>query len=405
MGWKCRPIKECIACGSTDLVPVLDLNSQPLANSYKKDQNELQEDFPLAINRCEHCFHVQLTHQVNPELMFKDYLYVSGTAKTSLEYFDWFVDYIVGKYGSTPTTILDIGCNDGSFLNAWGGTGAKTFGVDPAENLHPLSSKNHNVHCGFFTGKEFGKQKFDVVTCMNAFAHNANQLALLNNIKKVMHDDTLLFCTTSQADMILNGEFDTIYHEHLSFYNIMSANELCKRAGLNLIDVYKHPIHGSSYIFVISKTKTDIDGIRSLIEVERYKGLYDSHTYEMYARNCELLVIRLKNVLSEMRRKGITIIGYGAPAKGNTLLNYMKYKPDFIIDDNPLKQGLFTPGMSCPIFPSIVLDDYKMVDTVCFVPLAWNFYDEISGKIKELRPDKKDIFVKYFPKVEIEHNE
>lgn len=402
MGWKCRPIKECIACGSTDLVPVLDLNSQPLANSYKKEQNELQEDFPLAINRCEHCFHVQLTHQVNPELMFKDYLYVSGTAKTSLEYFDWFVDYIVGKYGSTPSTVLDIGCNDGSFLNAWAGTGAKTFGVDPAENLYPLSSKNHKVHCGFFTSKEFGDKKFDVVTCMNAFAHNADQLVLLNNIKNVMHDDTLLFCTTSQADMILNGEFDTIYHEHLSFYNIMSANALCKRAGLNLIDVYKHPIHGTSYIFVISKTKKDEDGIRSLIEVERHRGLYDAHTYDMYARECKLLSIKFKNALNNMRREGITIIGYGAPAKGNTLLNFVGDKPNFIIDDNELKQGLYTPGTSCPIFPSIVLEDYENVDRVCFVPLAWNFYDEIVTKIKKMRPDKNDAFIRYFPEFVIE---
>ena len=213
--YEVRPIRECIACGSDEFVEVLDLNSQPLANSYKKDKFEVQPLYPLAINRCSKCYHVQLTHQVNPELMFKDYLYVSGTAKTQLEYFNWFVDYIVKQYGSTPENILDIGCNDGSFLNAWGGTGAKTYGVDPAENLYPVSSKNHSVHCGFFTGKEFGSKTFDVITCMNAFAHNADQLELLKNIKKRMHQDSLLFCTTSQADMIINGEFDTIYHEHL----------------------------------------------------------------------------------------------------------------------------------------------------------------------------------------------
>ena len=109
MDWECRPITECIACGSTDLIPVLDLNSQPLANSYKKEQNAPEQTFPLAINRCAHCFHVQLTHQINPELMFKDYAYVSGTAKTSLEYFNWLVDQIVKKYGSTPESVLDIG--------------------------------------------------------------------------------------------------------------------------------------------------------------------------------------------------------------------------------------------------------------------------------------------------------
>ena len=216
----CTPITECIACGSHALVPVLDLGYQPLANSYKKNKEDPEQAFPLAINRCTSCYHVQLTHQVNPELMFKDYAYVSGTAKTQLDYFDWFVEHIVRMYGRTPRTVLDIGCNDGSFLNAWGGTGATTYGVDPAENLYPVSSKNHNVHLGFFTGNEYPGIKFDVITCMNAFAHNANQLELLVHARDRLNENGLIFCTTSQADMILNGEFDTIYHEHLSFYNI-----------------------------------------------------------------------------------------------------------------------------------------------------------------------------------------
>ena len=397
----CEEIKECIACGNTHLVPVLDLGFQPLANSYKNKPEDPEEFFPLAINRCDQCYHVQLTHKVNPELMFKDYLYVSGTSKTQLEYFDWFVEYIVDKYGSTPTNVLDIGCNDGSFLNAWGGTGTKTFGVDPAENLYSISSKNHSVHVGFFTGKEFGNAKFDVITCMNAFAHNANQLDLLKNIKDRMHDDSLLFCTTSQADMILNGEFDTIYHEHLSFYNIKSARALCDRAGLNLIDVYKHPIHGSSYIFVINKTKADVDGIRSLIEIEDHMGLYTPDTYNKYARDCNMVAIKFRNILLDMKDKGITVVGFGAAAKGNTLLNFAQDKPDFIIDDNPLKQGLYTPGVSCPVVSSDILEKYESTDTLCFIPLAWNFYDEIVGKIKVLRPGKKDIFVRYFPRLEV----
>ena len=109
MDWECKPITECIACGSSDLVPVLDLNSQPLANSYKKNKDDLQPEYPLAINRCSHCYHVQLTHKVNPELMFKDYAYVSGTSKTMMEFFNWLVEFSTKKYGSTPKNVLDIG--------------------------------------------------------------------------------------------------------------------------------------------------------------------------------------------------------------------------------------------------------------------------------------------------------
>jgi 2-polyprenyl-3-methyl-5-hydroxy-6-metoxy-1,4-benzoquinol methylase len=404
MDWECRPITECIACGSTYLIPVLDLNSQPLANSYKKEQSEPEQTFPLAINRCNHCYHVQLTHQVNPELMFKDYAYVSGTAKTSLEYFNWIVDQIVKQYGSTPESVLDIGCNDGSFLNAWGGTGASRYGVDPAENLHPISSVNHNVHCGFFTGKEFGSKPFDVITCLNAFAHNADQLSLLKNIAPRMHEDSLLFCSVSQANMIVNGEFDTIYHEHLSFYNIKSARALCNRAGLHLIDVLKHPIHGGSYIFVISKVKEAKLKIEKKIVEEENFGLYDPETYVEYAEKCYATAELFAKTIREYRERGIKVIGYGAPAKGNTLMNFANEGPDYIVDDNPLKQLHFTPGMSVPIYSATYMTlNHFETQPVCFIPLAWNFYDEIVGKIKELRPahTHKDIFVRYFPKFEI----
>lgn len=404
MDWECRPIEECIACGSKDLVPVLDLNTQPLANSYKNEEHEVQQEYPLAINRCKHCYHVQLTHQVNPELMFKDYAYVSGTAKTSLEYFDWLVERIVRKYGSTPESVLDIGCNDGSFLNAWGGTGAVTFGVDPAENLHPISSRHHRVHCGFFTGREFGDKKFDVISCLNAFAHNADQLSLLKNIAKCMHEDTLLFCSVSQANMIINGEFDTIYHEHLSFYNIKSARALCNRAGLHLIDVMRHPIHGDSYIFVISRVKEAKVYIESLILEEEKMGLYDPDTYVEYAEKCYATAQLFAQTIRKYRSLGIKVIGYGAPAKGNTLMNFANEGPDFIVDDNPLKQLTFTPGMSVPIYPpSYMTLNYFETQPICFVPLAWNFYNEIVANIRKIRPahTHKDIFVRYFPKFEI----
>lgn len=399
----CEIINECIACGSTELVPVLDLGSQPLANSYKKTKDEVLTDYPLAINRCKHCFHVQLTHRVNPDLMFKDYLYVSGTTKTQLDYFDWFARFASEKYGSKPVSALDIGCNDGSQLDYFKKYGAYTFGVDPAENLYATSSKNHTIVCDYFTGKEFGNKKFDVITCQNAFAHNFNQLELLENVRNVMHDDSLLFATTSQSDMILNGEFDTIYHEHLSFYNIKSIDALCKRANLNLVDVVKSPVHGTSYIFIISKSKSAPAHISNLIELEAQKGLYTEKTYEDYAADCLNNVKQFASIIRDMRNTGVPVVGYGAPAKGNTLMNFAQEGPDFIIDDNPLKQGMFTPGSSVPIFGTEYLkSEFGDVDKLCIIPLAWNFYNEIKMRTKNIRPNKNDIFVRYFPEFKVE---
>jgi 2-polyprenyl-3-methyl-5-hydroxy-6-metoxy-1,4-benzoquinol methylase len=195
-------IKKCLACGSVDLIPVLDLNDQPLANSYKKSKDEPETSYPLKINRCEHCYHVQLTHAVNPDLIYKIYLYVSGTTKTYVDYMGWYADFVCEQFNVFPQSVLDIGCNDGSQLDKFKNRGLKTFGVDPAENLFELSSKNHNVTCGYFDEKYL--QPVDIITIQNAFAHNPNPLELLKNCKKNLNIDGLIFIQTSQADMILN---------------------------------------------------------------------------------------------------------------------------------------------------------------------------------------------------------
>jgi SAM-dependent methyltransferase len=391
----CVEIKECIACGGNHLKSLLDLGIQPLANSFVKTDNEPEAVYPLATNYCEECFHVQLTHKVNPDLLFKNYLYVSGTTKTQLEYFDWFAQFVMENHKADR--VLDIGCNDGSQLDAFKKYGALTFGVDPAENLYQISSKNHHVHCGYFDST-YPKIGYGAVICQNAFAHNYDQLTFLKNIANVVSDEGYIYITTSQADMVLNCEFDTIYHEHLSFYNVRSMNELCKRAGLNLVEVLKHPIHGTSFIFVISKSKARPSYINLLIKNEETYHLYDENTYEAYVEECKNIIEAFGIEVRNHKTAGKTVIGYGAPAKGNTLLNAANIIVDFIIDDNPMKQGLFTPGMRVPIFSSEKLNEYANEDVV-FVPLAWNFFEEIQAKIKKLRPDKKDSFVRYFPYV------
>lgn len=399
----CVELKHCVACGSNELELVLDLGKQPLANSYKLRKEDIQEEYPLAINRCEECHHVQLTHAVDPKLMFEDYLYVSGTSRTMHEHCETFAGFVHGA--AQGKTVLDVGCNDGTQLDYFKKLGYTTFGVDPAKNLHLLSEKKHNVFCDYFT-EEFAKNLtwvhngFDVITAQNVFAHTADPLAFLRAAKMVMHDDSTLFIQTSQANMILNNEFDTIYHEHISFFNINSMDKLCKRAGLYLVGVEWMPIHGTSFIFIIRKVD-DGRNVELLINEERSKGLYSPETYFRYANRCDEIVQQLKYECDFVRQGmiGWNVVGYGAAAKGMTLLNYAKLNLDFIVDDNPLKQGRFTPGSSIPIVSSDELD--KLKDTTLFVPLAWNFFDEIRARIKSKRDHKYDRFITYFPKVEI----
>jgi len=386
-----QEIKKCLACDHDDLKMVLDLNNQPLANSYKNSKDAVEDSFPLAIKVCQNCHHVQLTHIVNPDLIYKNYLYVSGTTKTYVDYMDWYAKFCIEKLGHVPSSVLDIGCNDGSQLDKFKALNVDTYGVDPAENLYETSSKNHKVTCGYFDDKY--DRSHDIITIQNAFAHNPNPLELLKNCKKNLEIGGLLFIQTSQADMILNNEFDTIYHEHISYYNIKSMMLLCNRAGLNLIDVVKTPIHGTSYIFIISADRSAPSTIKNLVDMETTAGLYTDFTYTKYTSNCIEKVANFAERVEYWRDQGYKIVGYGAPAKGNTFLNFARIPLDIIIDDNKLKQGLFTPGSSIEIVGSEILGTYTEDDKVLFIPLAWNFFKEIKQRILSVRNNPNDVFL------------
>jgi hypothetical protein len=397
-------ITECRACANQELVTILDLNDQPLANSYHKGED--LKEYPLALNLCDKCFHLQLSIVVNPDLMFKNYLYVSGTSKTLRDYFDDFAIQVVNYDDYPVDTVLDIACNDGSQLDSFKKLGCITYGVDPAENLHQTAvDKGHDVICDYWTSEVAAKlhQQFDVITAQNVFAHTNDIHSFLRTCSDVMHSETKLFIQTSQADMVPNGEFDTIYHEHLSFFSLKSMMAIAERSGLVVADVFKTPIHGDSYVFVLAlppASKRSYPSVDKMYADEETEGRYLIKTYVKYAQNCQSIVDNLNSKLDKYRAQGLPVVGYGAAAKGNTLLNFGKIKLDYIVDDNPLKWNLLTPGMNIEIKDPKVLSDEK--GSIVVVPLAWNFYKEISKKVKGYRPDEENIFVRYFPELIVE---
>lgn len=236
-------VSKCIACDSDSLEFTLDLNNQPLANSFTPTK-QIQKEYPLAINRCTECNHLQLTHIVNPELIYKNYSYVSGTTKTYVDYMWWFAKWCREYSNEWFGNVLDIGCNDGTQLDAFEKLGFITHGVDPAENLYKTSTaKGHRVICDFWnenTVEKLSKNKFNIVVSQNAFAHIPDPHKYLKLLLPLMNEKGLLFIQTSQANMVLNGEFDTIYHEHISFYNIQSMKALAERSGWYLADAIKN---------------------------------------------------------------------------------------------------------------------------------------------------------------------
>ena len=405
----CTQITECLACGGHDLVLTLDLKDQPLANNFQEHAGVKDTDlwFPLAINRCTNCNHLQLTHAVNPALIYTHYLYVSGTSGTYLEYMDWYARFVREQFDRWPDGgVLDIGCNDGSQLDAFKKIKIQTFGVDPATNLHTKSSTRHNVILGFWdqdSAAVLGRD-FDIITTQNSFAHIPDPLAYLKLAKEYLRNNGKIFISTSQADMVPNGEFDTIYHEHISYYNAYSMKCLAERAGLYLNDVIKTPIHGTSYIFILSKKPDNLARVENILASERALGLQTPATYTNWANGVNNLISRLRDQLDEYQHYGYAIIGYGAAAKGMTLINASDIHLDAVIDDNPLKQGLFCPGTTIPVVSADYIKGFTDRDRIVFVPLAWNFYPEIVKKIRNIRNHENDMFIKYFPTITTECN-
>jgi len=398
-------LDECVACGSDRLVLTLDLNDQPLANNYLYNVDDTQDSFPLAVNRCQECNHLQLTHVVDPEIIYQNYSYVSGTSQTNLDYMDWFARWCREYTEYWHGHVLDIGCNDGSQLDAFAAIGYSTHGVDPAENLYKTSSKKgHKVVCGFWNKhsvKQLKHDRFGIVVSQNAFAHIPDPVEYLQLLEPLMKDNGLFFIQTSQADMVLNGEFDTIYHEHISFYCVESMRELAKRAGWNLIDAVKTPIHGTSYVFVLSPSYKQPKHVKNLIAMEA--KLQDPVTYENWANKVCKIKDSLIDTCDDYKQLGFKLIGYGAAAKGMTLLNYTQLDLECVIDDNPFKQGRFTPGGAIPIVSSDYLATLDKKDKVLFVPLAWNVFKEIKQKIIQQRSNPDDRFLRYFPEVDVEY--
>lgn len=388
----------CLACGSKKLKKVLDLNSQPLANSYLIDKKTKEDKYELKVNCCLLCNHLQLSVAVNPKKIYKIYDYVSGTSKTYANYmkdFYKFSNKFVNKF--RYKNILDVGCNDGSQLDIFKKKGFNTFGVDPAKNIYKISSKKHKVICDFLNKKIVKKinKKFDIIIFQNSFAHNPNPKKLLLNIIKLMHRDSILIIQTSQADMCKNNEFDTIYHEHINFFNVNSMNILLKRVNLRLHYVTKKPIHGTSYLFVI-KFVSDQRKIQSIIKNENF---LKHNYYKKWGNTCLKLVKNIKKKIDSLKKKNI-VIGYGAAAKANTFINFSKVKFDFIVDDNKIKQNKYCPGSKIPIKSIDALR--KIKQNIVIVPLAWNFYPEIKAKVIKVRKNKKDKFLVCFPKLRLD---
>lgn len=385
----------CLVCESTRVEPFLDLGETALANKFltAEELSRPEPAYPLRVGFCHACTHVQLLDRVPPSDMFTDYLYLSSASDTLTAHLNEVSDVVVERDRLGPShLVIDIGCNDGTLLQAFRRHGVRTLGVDPAENLAALTREQAiERYVGFFnamTAQEIVRRwgRAQAITATNTFPHIPELRDFVRGIDTALAPGGVFVIEAHYLlDLLEQRAFDTIYHEHVSYWALAPMQRLLESAGLQIVDVERLPIHhGQLRVFVQRRGEGRVQPrVAQLAALERAKGLDRVETYQRFAEQTRALKAELHAWLSRVRAEGKRIVGYGAPAKGNTLLSYLELGPEqigYIVDKNPLKQGRYTPGTHIPVVePRRLLEDQP--DYV--VVLAWNFAEEIAAQQAE----------------------
>lgn len=395
-----RQIEKCVCCKSVDLHIYLDLGMQPLANSYRKNRStENEPRYPLAVQVCKNCWHSMLTVSVDPSEMFDNYLYISDTSNSLTEYFRRLSFRILNRSRVTYPNVLELATNSGLLLSMFQKEGCLCLGFDPAKNLLPLSRERElKVIPAYWSMEEASKldRKFDVVMAIHVLPHAPDPKEFILACKKVLSEQGRIYIQTSQCNMFQNNEFDAIYHEHTSFFTARSFRKLAESCELFVTGAWKVPIHSTSFLFELGEGGAHCEEFLDMLEQEEDQGI---DFFKRFAANSKEIAQQLIYTVNQIRSTRMKVVGYGAAAKGSTLLNYTGIKLDYVVDDNSMKWDYFIPGTEVPIKTPEIL--YQEKEPVAVVMLAWNFYDEIVSRVKQ-QSFQKHAFIRYFPKVEIQ---
>ncbi len=400
MAKRIKKVTKCRICGSKSLLDVIDLGEQPIPNGFLNEEELLKEEpkYSLSVVFCDNCSLMQLKYLVDSSIMFQNYLYIPSASKTRVEYFRKMAEEVlkVGKI-KKDSLIVDVGSNDGSLLVCFKNLGMKILGIDPAENLVEVAKLNGvNTELGYFDSKfakkmvkKYGHAK--AITATNVIAHIQNLHEVIKGGEELLDKDGIFVMHFPYSlDLLRDNLFDTIYHEHLSYFSIKSLLILAKKSGLEIFDIHKSDLDGGSLRVFWKKKKNKKIKIREntinkLLDEEKNFGLHEINAYLEFKTRVEDLKRIGVAKLKELRRAGKKIVGYGAAAKANVLLNYFELDNktiDYLVDSTPYKQGLYTPGSHIKIYSEEKIyetnPDYILI-------FAWNFSKEIMDKNKEYK--------------------
>ena len=383
---------NCRLCNSSNLISVLELESTPPANAFvtKEECIKEQEKYPLKLFFCNNCNHVQLTDVVDPRELFSNYVYVSGTSPVFVNHFKNYAKTIIKDYSPDLNKyVLDIGSNDGTLLKFFKKMGYKVIGVDPAEEISKKANEDGIFTINGFFDLEMAekiKDKYSnasLITANNVFAHCDDLSGITDAVSKLLTPEGFfVFEVSYLVDVYQKTLFDTIYHEHLSYHSVTPLIKFFESKGMTLIDVLKVNTHGGSIRCVIkNSSNAEVKkSVETFVNLEKTLEFHDSNTFIKFSNKIEERKKELCDLLKKIKADKKNIAGFGAPAKATTLMYEFGLNNDildFIVDDSPLKQGLFSPGLNIPVFSSSQIEtlkpDYLLI-------LAWNFADSIIKK-------------------------
>lgn len=391
-----RNVTACRMCGSGDLERYLDLGHTPPADQFRRADQlaEPSVHFPLRVVLCMSCGLSQLDYAVRPEILYQDeYPYEASTTRAGRLHFRGFAANVARRFGFGERDLaVDIGSNVGELLDGFRKEGLRVAGIDPAANIAAIAEQRGiPTVADFFGDRSVGTVTrahglASVITGTNVFAHVDDLNAFMTSVDALLAPDgVFIFEVPYFGNLLRDLEYDTIYHEHLSYISVQPLAAFFRRFGMRVFDIQEQDIHGGSFRIFVDRGEHPVapDVIPGFIERERIEGARDPARLSQFADDVRENRDRLHAMLHDLRAKGARIAGVSAPAKGMTLLNYCHVGPEileFVTEKSALKIGRYTPGAHIPV----VADDALLANMPDYaLLLAWNFADEIMQNLRE----------------------
>ena len=391
-------LRHCRLCQRPLTKTFVDLGMSPLCESFlRPDQlDQMEPYFPLHVLVCENCYLVQLQEYVKPEHIFAEYAYFSGYSTTWVEHARRYCHMIKARLNlSSSSQVYEIASNDGYLLQHFLPLNVPVLGIEPAANVAEAARERHVPTLVEFFGMRLAERlvlegrKADLIIGNNVLAQVPDLNDFTAGMARLLAPNGVITLEFPHLERLIDeNQFDTIYHEHFSYFSLVTIERLAAKHGLRLFDVERLPTHGGSlrvYLCRLDAVHATLPSVDALLTHERAVGFEDVQYYLSFSAKVHQTKRQLLAFLIQCKQQGARLCGYGAPGKGNTLLNYCGIGPDFLdftVDRNTYKHGRYTPGMHIPIHPIAAIDkarpDYLLV-------LPWNLKDEIISSMRHVR--------------------